>query len=246
MTVQTERKLDLKDKLFRSVAPAIAFALSVTFSLLLATQVRAQSVLANPTASIAATWQGVLHTDRDLRFVVKITAVGDGMLRATFYNLDGVPDGVPAISTTLSGSLLKFALPFGAYDGTVSADGNAITGTWREGPNPLPLNFARATPATEWTIPQPPTRMAPMAADADPTFEVTTIKPSRPEERGPRYDFRSRRFSVIHASLSDLLKFTFGLQQSQLAKAQDWVYAESYDIVAEPDGEGDPSIKQWQ
>jgi uncharacterized protein (TIGR03435 family) len=245
MTLQTEGKLDLNRKLLLSVAVRMAVALPVTFSLH-ATQVRAQSAPANPTASITVTWQGVLHTDRDRHFVVKITKVGDGTLRATFYNLDGVPDGIPAISTTLSGSLLKFALPFGTYEGTLSADGNAITGTWRQGPNPLPLNFARATPATEWTIPTPPPHLAPMTADADPTFEVTTIKPSRPEERGPRYDFRSRRFSVIHASLSDLLKFAYGLQQSQLAKAQDWVNAENYDIVAEPDGEGDPSIKQWQ
>jgi uncharacterized protein (TIGR03435 family) len=85
-----------------------------------------------------------------------------------------------------------------------------------------------------------------MAADANPTFEVATIKPTRPDEHGPRYDFRSRRFSVIHASLSDLLKFSYGLQQSQIAKTQDWVDSESYDISAEADGEGDPSIKQWQ
>jgi uncharacterized protein (TIGR03435 family) len=85
-----------------------------------------------------------------------------------------------------------------------------------------------------------------MAADANPTIEVATIKPSRSDERGPRYDFRSRRFSVIHASLSDLLKFSYGLQQSQIANAHDWVNSENYDIAAEPDGEGEPSIKQWQ
>jgi uncharacterized protein (TIGR03435 family) len=84
-----------------------------------------------------------------------------------------------------------------------------------------------------------------MAANADPSFEVATIKPSRPDEHGPRYNFQGR-FSVIHASLSDLLKFSYGLQQSQIAKAQDWVNAESYDITATPDGEGEPSIKQWE
>ena len=110
----------------------------------------------------------------------------------------------------------------------------------------MPLNFARATPETEWTIPQPPPRMPAMAADANPTFEVATIKPSRPDEHGPRYEFQPRRFSVIHASLSDLLKFSYGLQQRQIAGAPDWVTSESYDISAEPDGEGEPSIKQWQ
>jgi uncharacterized protein (TIGR03435 family) len=224
----------------------MAVALPGAFGLVHATQTQAQSVPANLATNIVATWQGTLHTNRDLRFVAKITKVGDGALRTTFYNLDAAPGGIPAISTPLNGSLLKFELPFASYEGTLSADGNFITGTWRQGPNPLPLNFARATTATEWTIPQPPPRIPPMSADADPAFEVATIKPSRPDEHGPRYDFQSRRFAVIHASLSDLLKFTYGLQQSQIAKAQDWVNSENYNIAAEPDGEGEPSIKQWQ
>ena len=178
--------------------------------------------------------------------MVNITKAGDGTLRATFYNIDGAPGGIPVISTTLNGSLLKLDLPFGTYEGTVSADGNSITGTWRQGPNPLPLNFARATPETEWTIPQPPPRMPPMAADANPAFEVATIKPSRPEEHGPRFEFQRRRFSVIHTSLNDLVRFSYGLQQRQIAGAPDWVTSENYDISAEPDGEGEPSIKQWQ
>jgi beta-lactamase regulating signal transducer with metallopeptidase domain len=215
MTEQTGRKLDLSRKLVLSVAAVMAVALPVTFGVVHATQVRAQSAPANPASNIAATWQGILHTDRDLHFVAKITKAGDGTLRATFYNIDAAPGGIPAISTTLNGSLLKLELPFATYEGTLSADGNSITGTWRQGQNPLTLNFARATTETEWTIPQPPPRMAPMAADENPTFEVATIKPSRPDEHGPRYDFRSRRFSVIHASLSDLLKFSYGLQQAR-------------------------------
>ncbi len=246
MTEQTGRKLDLSRKLLLSLAAVMAVALPVTFGLVHATQVRAQSAPANPASDIAATWQGILHTNRDLRFVVKITKAGDGTLRATFYNLDGASGGISAISTMLNGSLLKLELPFATYEGTLSEDGNSITGTWRQGSNPQPLNFARATSETEWTIPQPPPRMAPMAADANPAFEVATIKPTRPDEHGPRYDFRGRRFSVIHASLSDLLKFSYGLQQSQIAKAQDWVNSESYDISAVPDGEGEPSIKQWE
>ncbi len=233
-------------KLTLSVAAVIAVASLVCFGLVRTKQVRAQSAPADPARDIAATWQGILHSGRDLRFVVNIAKVGDGALRATFYNIDGAPGGIPVIATTLNGSLLKLDLPFGTYEGTVSADGNSITGTWRQGPNPLPLNFARATRETEWTIPQPPPRMPPMAADAKPAFEVATIKPSGPEERGPRFEFQRRRFSVIHTSLNDLIRFSYGLQQRQIAGAPDWVNSENYDISAEPDGEGEPSIKQWQ
>jgi uncharacterized protein (TIGR03435 family) len=85
-----------------------------------------------------------------------------------------------------------------------------------------------------------------MAADANPTFEVATIKPSKPEEHGPRFQFEGRRFSVIHTSLIDLVNFASGLQQRQILDAPDWVASERYDISAVPDGQGEPSIQQWQ
>lgn len=244
MTNQGALKLDLRRKILLSAVGIAAISVPMISGLLNITELSAQSAPANSASNIAATWQGILHADRDYRVVVKIMKAADGTLRATYYNIDREPGGIPAISTTLNGSLLKLELSIGTYVGTVSVDGNSITGTWKNGP-PLTLNFARATPETEWPITQPP-RIPPMAADANPTFEVATIKPTRPDEHGPRYDFRSRRFSVIHASLSDLFKFSYGIQQSQIAKTQDWVNSESYDISAEPDGEGDPSIKQWQ
>jgi uncharacterized protein (TIGR03435 family) len=85
-----------------------------------------------------------------------------------------------------------------------------------------------------------------MAADANPTFEVASIKPSRPDEHGPRFWFDPRHFSVIHVSLSQLVQFAYGLQRREIASAPDWFSSEAYDISAEPDGEGEPSIKQWQ
>ncbi len=246
MTKQIALKLDLSRKLLLGTVGFVLIALPVAFGLLHITEVRAQAVAAKPASAITATWQGILHGDRDVRFVVRITKAGDGTLRATFYNIDAAPGGIPAISTKLNGSLLKLELPFASYEGTLGVDGNSITGTWRQGQNRVPLIFERATNESEWTIPQPPPRSAPMAADANPSFEVATIKPTRPDEHGPRYDFRGRRFSVVHASVSDLLKFSYGLQQSQITKAQDWVNSESYDISAEPDGVGEPSIKQWE
>jgi uncharacterized protein (TIGR03435 family) len=244
MSMQITLKLDLTRKILLSAIGIAAIAAPMISGLLHITEVRAQSASTAP-ANIAATWQGILHTGGDLRFVVKIKKAEDGTLRATFYNLSAAPDGIPAISTTLNGDKLKVELPFASYEGTLSNDGNTITGTWKQAANPTQLVFLRAMNETEWTIPQPPPHPAAMAADADPSFEVATIKPSRPDEHGPRYNFQGR-FSVIHASLSDLLKFSYGLQQSQIAKAQDWVNSESYDITAKPDGEGEPSIKQWE
>lgn len=239
-------KLDLPRKLLLGSVAIATLSLPMAFGLMHLTEVHAQSAAASRSASIAATWQGILHADRDLRFVIKITTANDATLRAIFYNLDGRPGGIPALSATLHGSLLKFDLPFASYEGTVNADGNSITGTWTQGQNPVPLNFARATQETAWTIPQAPQPLPSMAADADPSFEVATIKPSSPDEHGPRYDFQGHRFSVIHASLIDLINFAFGLQKSQISNAPDWAVSQSFDISAVPDREGEPSIQQWQ
>jgi uncharacterized protein (TIGR03435 family) len=215
------------------------------FGLLHIPEIRAQSNSTKPTDHLVATWQGTLHTNRDVRFVVKMTRAGDGMLQATsYFDLARQPSGVNALSVTLNGSQLKLEFPFGMYEGTVSGDGNTITGTWRQEQS-LPLIFVRATPETEWVIPQH-LRVAPMAADADPRFEVATIKPGRPEDRGPRLGLEGRRFSFAHASLNDLFDFAYGLQQRQISGAPDWAGTESYDISAVPDGEGEPNAKQWQ
>lgn len=245
MTKRAMLKLDLKKKVLLGAVAAAGILVPIAVGLFRVTEAHAQSDSASPN-SIVATWQGVLHADRDLHFVVKITSRENGGLRGIFYNIDAALGGISAVSTTLKGSLLKLELPFATFEGTLDPDGRRIEGKWTQGQNSLPLTFARATNHTAWTIPQLPPRTTPMAADANPTFEVATIKPSRPDEHGPRYDFRGRRFSVIHASLGDLLKFSYGLQQSQIANAPDWVNSESFDIAAEPDGAGEPSIKQWE
>ena len=140
----------------------------------------------NPTQNIADTWQGTLHAGRDLRTVVKISKADDGGYKAVFYSIDQGGDGLPVTKITLDGTTVKMSLTMigGTYEGKLSSDGKTITGTWSQGPNPLPLNLTRATPETEWTIPPPEPKLPPMAANANPSFEVATIKPSAPNKPG--------------------------------------------------------------
>ncbi|QEE26561.1 TIGR03435 family protein [Terriglobus albidus] len=245
MTKQAALKLGVGRKLLLSAVGIAAISVPMVFGLLRITEVRAQSASANQAKGIAATWQGILHTNRDLRFVVKITNAGAETLRGTFYNIDVEPDAVPVISTRLDGSSLRLELPFGTYQGTLSADGNSITGTWLQGQNPLPLTFVRATPATEWTIPHPPA-VVHMAADADPSFEVATIKPSSPDEQGTRVIIHGRQFSTVRTTLNELVFFAYGLHKGQILGAPDWFSSERFDISAVPDVQGEPSPKQWQ
>ena len=185
MVEQAARKLDLNGKLLLGIAGIAAIA-TVFFSLIHVAQVRAQSPAENPTQNIADTWQGTLRAGRDLRTVVKISKADGGGYKAVFYSIDQGGDGIPVTKITLEGTTVKMSLTAigGTYEGKLSSDGKSIVGSWSQGPNPLPLNLARATPETEWTIPAPTPKLPPMDANASPRFEVATIKPSKPDEPG--------------------------------------------------------------
>jgi uncharacterized protein (TIGR03435 family) len=131
----------------------------------------------------------------------------------------------------------------GTYEGKLSSDGNTITGTWTQGA-PLPLNLERATPATEWTIPEPPPPPKIMAVDAKPKFEVATIKPSQnPQGFGFTVN-RSGWLTTHNTSLTDLIKISFGLHPKQITGGPSWMETEKYDVTGKPDTEGIPSITQ--
>jgi len=134
----------------------------------------------------------------------------------------------------------------GTYEGKLGADGKSITGNWSQGPNPLPLNLTRATPETEWAIPAPPPKLPPMDANASPSFEVATIKPTKPDEQRKAFLVRGRRFQTINVSLNEMISFAYGVHAKQVMGAPSWAETDKFDIDAQPDGEGAPSDKQWK
>ncbi len=197
---------------------------------------------------LTGAWQGTLQAGRELRIVFKISKADSGSLQGVMYSIDQGAQGLPAGAVTLQGSTVRITIPGigGTYDGKLSADGASITGNWSQGPMPLPLNLNRATPQTAWAIPEPPAPPKPMAADADPVFEVATIKPSRPEAQGKAFQVRGRQFFTMNTSLSDLISFAYGIHARQIVGAASWVESEKYDLNAQPDGEGQPNEKQWK
>jgi uncharacterized protein (TIGR03435 family) len=207
----------------------------------------AQSAAEAAAQDIAGTWQGTLHAGTDLRTVVKITKA-DGGYKAVFYSIDQGGAPLPVTSITLQGGTVKMSLTGigGKYEGKLSSDGKSIAGDWSQGPNPLTLTFTRATPETEWTIPAPPPVIPPMAADANPSFEVATIKPSKPDAQGFGIIVRGRRIETMNTSLSDLIKFAYRVHAKQLIGVPDWAGSEKWDITGQPDAEGQPSDAQWR
>jgi pimeloyl-ACP methyl ester carboxylesterase len=105
-----------------------------------------------PTPDLVGIWQGTLPAGKGLRIVLHVAKADTGGRKATLLSIDQGPDDIPVDSLTQQGANFKFGIPSigGAYEGTVSADGNSIQGTWTQNKNSLPLTFQRATPETAW------------------------------------------------------------------------------------------------
>jgi uncharacterized protein (TIGR03435 family) len=227
-----------------SIAVALLAGVSGGLSTPLAS---AQAAAAAPAQNIADTWQGTLHAPgKDLRTVLKITTGDKGELKAVFYTIDQTGQPFPTTSVSFQDKVLKYAIQgFDlTYEGKMSADGKSIAGTSKQGDNSLPLVFERATPETAWTIPEPPVKIPPMAADADPSFEVATVKPAKPEEQGRAFLVRGRQFSTINTTLTSLVSFAYDLQDKQIVGGPDWMTTDKWDIEAQPDVPGVPNQKQ--
>ncbi len=201
----------------------------------------------NAAKDLTGTWQGTLHAGRDLRTVVKITKDDKGDYKAQFFSIDQGGQPLPVNSITVDGSTVKMALNLigGNFEGKLSGDGNTIDGNWTQGPSPLPLVLTRATPETEWTIPTPPPPIPPMAADANPSFEVATIKPNNSGATGIQaLIMRGRTFMTRASSLEDLISFAYSIQAKQIVNGPGWMETERYDIEAIPDAQGVPNTEQ--
>lgn len=217
-------------------------------------QTAATAAVANTAAGdISGVWQGTLAWEAmgnqpagKLRIVLKIAKKEGGGWSAVEYSIDQNPTGMNCSGVSLQGTSFSYSIPVidGKYEGTLSADGNSIAGRWSQGV-PLPLKFERATKETAWEIPAPPPPPKQMAADADPSFEVATIKPN--PSGGTQMQgltMNGRNFAVRNGSVGDLISFAYGVQLKQIVNGPPWLNVDRYDIAAVPDKEGAPSADQ--
>ena len=197
--------------------------------------------------NMAGDWQGTLDTGKPTRLVLRI-AKGDTTWSGkafVFVEQGALPMMVSPV--TLEGSTFRFSIDQmgSSYEGTVSADGNSIVGTMTGGRQPQPLTLLRATKETAWEIPAPPPPPKMMAADADPSFDVATIKPNNSEAtRMMQLTLNGRNFRTRASSLGDLIAFAYEVQEKQIVGGPEWLNKDRYDIDAVPDREGAPSGQQ--
>jgi uncharacterized protein (TIGR03435 family) len=194
--------------------------------------------------NVTGNWQGTLQAGQGLRIVMKITKV-DGKLRGISYSIDQGGQAIPLSSITVQGSSFNFAIsPIDVtYVGTLSADGNTVTGNQTQGGHTAVMNFQRVTPEATWAIPDPPKAMA---ADAVPKFDVVTVKPSDPNRPGKLFTIRGRQVMTFNTTMNDMVTFAYSLHVKQLIGAPDWFATDKFDIAGVPDTEGRPNAKQMR
>lgn len=196
---------------------------------------------------IAGNWQGTLNTpQRSLRIILQISRTEKGW-SAKMYSIDQGAQPLNASSVSLDGSAFKFSIDMvgGTYQGTLSSDGDVITGAWTQGNGPQQLDLLRSTRETAWEIPAPPPPPKLMAANADPSFDVATIKPNDSgASQMQGLTVRGRNFATRNSSLVDLICFAYNVQSKQIVGAPGWMDSDRYDIAAVPVQEGVPNPQQ--
>lgn len=200
--------------------------------------------------NLVGTWQGTVRppdTQADLRTVVKITQPEGEGLKATFHSIDQTFQVFPTVVTTLQGPNVRIEIPgVGCvFEGKVSADGNTISGTIKRGfPMPIPWSMKRVLPGEQaWTIPQPPPPLKPLH-DADPTFDVYTVKLSRPDERERGVRLQGQTINVYNMTINQLMTLVYDVHPHQIIGAPSWFESEHFDITAKVAGDGQPSLDQ--
>lgn len=197
---------------------------------------------------LEGTWQGAVRQPdgRDNRWVVKIEKVATGW-KGTMWFIDQRSPAIALDKVELSGGTISFGIERAGltYEGKMSPDGNSIAGTRTAGDNKAPLVFLRATPETAWEIPEPPPPMAKMDPNADPSFEVATIKPQAPGEQGFGFLLNQGKFIGRGLTLEKLMTISLTLNSGQIVGLPDWARQDKYDIDGKPDTAGQPSLKQF-
>jgi hypothetical protein len=80
------------------------------------------------------------------RIVFKITGPSRGLLRGEVDSIDQGANAIPMTAINYTGGNLHIEVDgvAGSFDGTVNRSSGEITGTWKQGPNALPMTLKRS------------------------------------------------------------------------------------------------------
>jgi uncharacterized protein (TIGR03435 family) len=196
---------------------------------------------------LTGTWQGYSNnpdTKEQRRTVIKISSSDENPVKLNFYAPDLTYLVFPG-TIIVKGSAIKMSIPgIGAtWQGKLSADGATLTGTLEGFSVPVTWTLKRVPPSEEWALRKPPVPARPLT-DADPAFEVATIKPSNPDGPGRGGGAEGGGIVLRNTSVADLMKFAYDIHPNQIIGAPAWVTSDRYDITAKVEGNGTPTPDQ--
>lgn len=207
--------------------------------------VMVNAAAAQKAEDLAGTWQGRVGGGDGARVVLTIQRADGGGWKGEVRRLDQEEANRAVAAMTLQGGALTFAVTSidVNFTGKVSADGATITGDWRVGGKSNALTLARATSDTAWEVEQ----VKRMAKDADPSFDVATVKPSDPKNGSQGFHSgNGRRINCDNETLDDLISFVYGVHSKQILSAPDWASTQRWDVDGYPDVPGEPNYRQMQ
>jgi uncharacterized protein (TIGR03435 family) len=85
-----------------------------------------------------------------------------------------------------------------------------------------------------------------MAKDADPDWEVASVKLSDPDEQVQDIRTLGRHLLIHRQTVEAMLMAGYGLQKSQIAGGPEWARTQAFDVDGLADAEGEPSVQQFQ
>jgi uncharacterized protein (TIGR03435 family) len=106
----------------------------------------------------------------------------------------------------------------------------------------LSISFLRVAWPQDRTGSQPE---AMMPRDADPDWEVATVRPANPDPAiVVGYHLTGRHYSIVGQTVESLLMVGYGVQKKQIFNAPSWIAIEKWDVNGVIDTPGQPSEDQ--
>jgi len=200
-------------------------------------------VVAQQAASrdLSGTWQSTIAVGNEQARLLKVSKTDD-KYKAVLFSSD---QGWQVVANTFEvrGNVVTFAITgIGLdYTGTLSAGGDTIVGNVTENGETHPLTLFRTADEMAQSKVEPP---KPMRSDAQPRFEVATVKHSKPDAGGKALDFRGRQLTARNLTINDIVMLGYGIHTKQIIGAPGWFNTELFDIDGIPDTPGVPNQKQ--
>lgn len=108
----------------------------------------------------------------------------------------------------------------------------------------LPLALGQSTSGQTGLVSQAADAdVKPMASNANPSFEVATIRPSNPNHPLDG-GMSGRRTAFPNTTVLFLVSFVYDLHDNQIIGAPDWMATEKFDFVGVSDTPGKPNLQQ--